>query len=326
MKSWIPRLRIVFMGSPEFAVPTLKKLLEDGHEVIAVVTNPDKPAGRGLKLQPTSVKRFAQEQGLKVLTPSRLKDEHFIEQLRELNADVFVVVAFRILPEEVWRIPPLGTINLHASLLPDYRGAAPIHWAIINGETLSGLTTFFIDKQVDTGEILLQCPIAIPWNFTAGQLHDVMMEKGADLMSTTLWGVAKGNIKPIAQPKVDSLHKAPKIRFEDCLIPWHKSVVEVYNHIRGLSPFPGAYTYAQNRLIKIYFATIADEPLSTALPGTLKIEKKRLLVACQDGWLKIERLQLSGKKIMETQAFLNGYYSWLKKIERFTITPKNQQA
>ncbi|MEM8892045.1 MAG: methionyl-tRNA formyltransferase, partial [Bacteroidota bacterium] len=250
-------MRIIFMGTPEFSVPSLDILHKNGHEVVAVVTAQDKPAGRGRKIRKSAVKLYAEEEGLKVLQPGKLRDPQFIEALTELNPELMVVVAFRMLPEMVWSIPSIGTFNLHASLLPDYRGAAPINWAIINGEEKTGATTFFIDKKIDTGNLLLQREINIPEDWTAGDLHDDLMVKGAELVLETVQALEAGTVEAKAQD--DSLFKnhAPKIFKEDCRIDWNQEAYKVNNFIRGLSPYPTSWTKLGEKVLKVYKAEIA---------------------------------------------------------------------
>src|SRR6478672_9896688 len=232
-------IRIVFMGTPDFAVASLKALLDEKFDVAAVVTAPDKPAGRGLQLQMSAVKRFALERGLKVLQPVKLKSPEFLEQLKEINPELQVVVAFRMLPEIIWNLPPMGTINVHGSLLPKYRGAAPINWAIINGEKETGVTMFKLKHEIDTGNILLQEPIPISENETAGELHDVMMNVGAQLLVKTVNGLVAGNLQETPQPQIANAPHAPKIFTEQCKIIWQQDIRSIHNIIRGLSPFPG---------------------------------------------------------------------------------------
>ena len=299
-------MRIVFMGTPDFAIPTLRMLLEDGHEVVAVVTAPDKPSGRGLKLKPSPVKAFAESQGLNILQPVKLRNPEFVAALKDLTPDLAVVVAFRMLPEMVWSIPSQGTLNLHAALLPDYRGAAPLNWVIINGETETGGTTFLIDHKIDTGAMLLQRKLAIPEDWTAGDLHDSMMEFGAELVRDTVRGLAEGNIEPQPQDHSKFLHPAPKIFKEDCKIDWNKPAQEVYNFIRGLSPYPTAWTTLNGKSLKVFGASKTDCEGSVA-PGTADLQNGKLYVCCADAWLEITKLQLEGKKRMETESFLRGY-------------------
>ena len=311
----ISTLRIVYMGTPEFAVAPLRKLLEGGVNVVAVITAPDRPAGRGKKIRQTAVKEFATKRGLPVLQPENLKDPGFISQLQQLAPDLQVVVAFRMLPELVWRIPTLGTFNLHASLLPDYRGAAPINHAIINGETRTGVTSFMIDEQIDTGNILLQEETAIGEDETAGQLHDRLMAMGAGLVLKTVQQLAGSNLEARSQDKWIKpgvvFSKAPKIHKEDCRIDWNRPGKTVVNLIRGLSPYPGAYTRLEKGedkkiLCKIYRATFAPS-IHNHQPGTIITDgKKAMKVAVRDGFIQVYSLQQEGKREMQTEAFLQG--------------------
>ncbi len=309
-------LRIVFMGTPGFAVASLKMLVENGYNVVAVVTAPDKPAGRGKKLTESEVKKYAVEKGLKVLQPEKLKDTGFLEELKSLQADLQIVVAFRMLPEVVWNMPRLGTFNLHASLLPQYRGAAPLNWAIINGETKTGVTTFLLDHEIDTGKILFQRETEIGENDTVGDIHDRLMKTGADLVLETVDSLAKGNVSPIPQSEFiqdESIKHAPRIFKEDCKIDWNKNVGTLRNLIRGLSPHPAAWANLVHREsgrtipCRFFFAqpVFAEE---TANPGTIDSDDETYLnVACNDGWLEITDLQLSGKKRMKASDFLRGF-------------------
>ena len=301
-------MRIVFMGTPDFAIPSLAKLHQAGYEIVAVVTAPDKPSGRGLKLRPSPIKQFATEHDLPVLQPVKLRDPAFLDALKAAKPDLMVVVAFRMLPKLVWEIPTIGTFNLHASSLPDYRGAAPINWVVINGETQTGATTFFIDKQIDTGNILLQTTLAIPYEWTAGDLHDKLMEKGAELVLETVQQLEAGIVA--AKPQDDSLykHKAPKIFKEDCEIDWTRPAETLYNFIRGLSPYPTAWTTFDQKQLKVFRAFVTEGPSGLA-PGTFAKTEDGLglIVACGDGWLHIMELQLAGKKRMKTSDFLRGY-------------------
>ena len=299
-------MRIVFMGTPEFAIPTLRMLMEDGHEVVGVVTAPDKPSGRGLKLRPSPVKAFAGEHGLHVLQPVKLRNPEFVSALKALAPDLAVVVAFRMLPEMVWSIPSQGTLNLHAALLPDYRGAAPLNWVLINGESETGATTFLIDHKIDTGAMLLQRKLAIPSDWTAGDLHDRMMEFGGELVRDTLRGLEAGNISPQPQDHSKFLHPAPKIFKEDCKIDWSKPAQEVYNFIRGLSPYPTSWTTLNGKSLKIFGARLTDCE-GTATPGTADRKDGKLWVCCGDAWIEVTKLQLEGKRRMDTETFLRGY-------------------
>lgn len=302
-------MRIVFMGTPDFSVPCLDKILQAGYEVTAVVTAPDRPSGRGRKLRPSPVKQYALEHGLTVLQPEKLRDPEFHAQLETAAPDLMVVVAFRMLPEVVWSMPNIGTFNLHASLLPDYRGAAPINWAIINGETKSGATTFMIDKKIDTGNLMLQQEVEIPADWTAGDLHDSLMIMGADLVLETVKGLEAGTLE--AKPQDESLfkNKAPKIFKEDCEINWEQPARTVYNLIRGLSPYPTAWTAYGDQSVKLFLAQLTHEPTLETEAGTVRISDNhsQLFVACADEWLEIVSLQMPGKKRMPTADFLRGF-------------------
>jgi len=300
------------MGTPEFAVPSLSKLYDAGYDIAAVVTAPDKPAGRGMQLSESAVKKYALEKNLKILQPERLKDPHFIEELKSLKADVQIVVAFRMLPEIVWNMPPLGTINLHASLLPQYRGAAPINWAIINGEKQTGLTTFKLQHEIDTGNVLLQEKIDILDNETAGSLHDKMMEAGGELLLKTLRKLEEGKIEEVFQNEIkigneNSLKQAPKIFTETCEINWNKSTGEIYNLIRGLSPYPAAFTFLEGKKLKI-FAADKEKTEKINEPGKIFTDHKLFLkFATNDGFISVKEIQLEGKKKMSIADFLRGW-------------------
>lgn len=308
-------MRIIFMGTPEFAVPSLARLLHAHHEVVAVVTAPDRPSGRGRKLTPSPVKQYAQTQGIPVLQPEKLRDPAFLEALSSYEPDLMVVVAFRMLPEVVWSMPTHGTFNLHASLLPDYRGAAPINWVIMNGERTTGATTFLIDQQIDTGNLLLQRELDLPYEWSAGDLHDALMELGADLVLETVEGLAAGRLTPQPQDESKFQHKAPKIFKEDCRIDWQQPAERVYNHIRGLSPYPGAWTTYLAATVKL-FATQIAEPLEAVAPGTIRVDRDelRLWVAAQDRWLEVLTIQMPGKKRLATADFLRGYKDTLTRF------------
>lgn len=315
------RLKIVFMGTPEFAVASLNQIHKSRHQVVAVVTVPDKPAGRGQKIHESAVKIYAQENNLPVLQPEKLKNPEFVQQLKSLEADVFVVVAFRMLPREIWSLPRFGTFNLHASLLPQYRGAAPINWAIINGEKETGATTFFIDDKIDTGKIILQEKIPIGENETAGELHDRLMIKGADLVVETLYKIASGEIETTSQDEfqVAELAMAPKIFRQDLKIDWTKTAKIIHNHIRGLSPYPGAFTEIldgenNHYSLKIFKASIADDTEITNLNvGQIRvIGQNKLLVGTADRPISLEIVQLEGKKRLPITDFLLGF----RKIEQ----------
>ncbi|MCS6917928.1 MAG: methionyl-tRNA formyltransferase [Chitinophagales bacterium] len=300
-------LRLVFMGTPDFAVPTLERLHADGREVVAVVTPPDRPAGRGLRLQPCPVKTAALRLHLPVLQPADLKDEEFINTLRKLHPDLGIVVAFRKLPRTVWSLPRLGTINLHASLLPDYRGAAPIQRALMAGERTTGLTTFFINDELDTGHIVLQQAVPIEDNETGGSLHDRLKVLGADLVAQTVDRIAAGDVHPLPQPAAGSPKKAPKIRPADRILDFQKPVHQLYNQVRALSPVPAAYLQLNGEPIKILMA----EPVFTnpeMPPGTpCTDETGRLLLACADGFLAPTLLQRPGRNPLRYDDFLNGW-------------------
>ncbi|MEA5129924.1 MAG: methionyl-tRNA formyltransferase [Proteiniphilum sp.] len=311
-------IRILFMGTPEFAVESLKALIENGYNVIGVVTMPDKPAGRGYKLQPSPVKQYALQRGLPVLQPEKLKNEGFLHELKRLNVDLQIVVAFRMLPEVVWNMPPKGTFNLHSSLLPQYRGAAPINWAIINGEKETGVTTFFLSHEIDTGKIIFQEKTTIDETDNAGTLHDRLMIMGAQLVLKTVNAILEENIQTVPQDKLfkdlSELKNAPKIFKEDCRIDWNKPVREVYNYIRGLSPYPAAWTeLVTDNEEKQRFKLFAGEPIEDKThdlqPGTIRTDNKSHLdVAVKDSFLRITELQLTGKRRMSTIDFLNGYH------------------
>jgi methionyl-tRNA formyltransferase len=301
-------LRIVFMGSPEFAVASLHALVNAGCNIVAVITAPDKPAGRGMQLQQTAVKKYAAAQNIPVLQPSKLKNAEFLEELRSYRADIQVVVAFRMLPEVVWDMPPQGTINVHGSLLPQYRGAAPINWAIINGEKETGVTTFKLKHEIDTGDILLQEKIPIGENETAGELHDKMKDVGATLLVKTIKKLAAGNLKELPQESLSVMIKhAPKIFTETCRISWNKPVEDVHNLVRGLSPFPGAFTVLDYKTLKIYRGEKQVQAHSMS-PGEFVTDKKSFLkYACNDGFLLLKEIQMEGKKKMNVEDFLRGY-------------------
>lgn len=304
--------RIIFMGTPEFAVASLDALVRNGFNVVGVITAPDKPAGRGMKLQESAVKKYAAEKGLTILQPDKLKNPAFLQELQSLKADLQVVVAFRMLPEVVWNMPPMGTINVHGSLLPQYRGAAPINWAIINGEKETGVTTFKLKHEIDTGDILLQERIPIGENETAGEVHDRMKELGAAVLVETLKGLAAGTLHERPQQTVleelafDVKH-APKIFTETCKIDWNQPVAVVHNLVRGLSPYPGAFTQFSGKMLKIYRSE-KEERKPTLSPGEFETDKKTYLkFACADGYIEVVELQLEGKKKMNIGEFLRGY-------------------
>lgn len=303
-------LRIVFMGTPDFAVTILKKLVEESFNVVGVVTAPDKPAGRGRKLKSSAVKMYAENQNLHILQPTNLKNESFLQELASLQADLQIVVAFRMLPKAVWSLPVYGTFNLHASLLPDYRGAAPIHWAIINGETKTGATTFFIDDKIDTGEIILTKGTTITEDETVGSLHDKLMHLGADLVTETVTAIINGSVTTTKQPsKAPKL--APKLTPENTKIDWNRPTKQVYDFIRGLNPYPAAWTSIQNgeeeTTAKLYKVTMDLEDKAIA-PGTIIQSKTKLGVATSDGFIYIHEMKVAGKKKMVIRDLLNGYH------------------
>lgn len=302
-------LRIAFMGTPEFAVASLRALLEAGYSVPVVVTAPDRPAGRGRKLQPSAVKVFAMERGIEILQPERLKDPGFLERLKAHRINLQVVVAFRMLPREVWSLPRYGTFNLHASLLPDYRGAAPINWAVINGETRTGVTTFFIDEKIDTGNIILQRETQIGPGESAGELHDRLMRLGAGLVVETTARIAEGKLETRAQKHLQSSKQAPKLDRENCRLDWTEPTGKLYNKIRGLSPHPGAWALLahgdEREPVKLFRAAEAEIPWQGD-PGTIRIDGHRWFAAAADGWLEILEVQLPGKKRMAVRELLNG--------------------
>lgn len=309
-------LRIVFMGTPEFAVESLQRLVEGGYNIVAVITQPDKPVGRHQdKLQPSEVKRYALSRGLPVLQPVKMKDEAFLEQLRSYQADLQVVVAFRMLPEVVWAMPRFGTFNVHAALLPQYRGAAPINWAVINGERQTGVTTFFLDKDIDTGRIIAQKTLDIPDDANVEYVYDRLMHLGAELCVETVNKVLStdGHVPSIPQPDVTDLKPAPKIFKDTCRINWNQSAKRIYDFIRGLSPYPGAWTMLRDtdkpessgQELKLFATRKTGQPVDAAI-GSLRIDHKKLFVATQDEWLEIVELQLAGKKRMQAIDFING--------------------
>ena len=300
-------LRIVFMGTPDFAVASLQRLLDNGCQVVAVVTAPDRPSGRGLTLTPSPVKQAALSANVPVLQPEKLRDPAFLAQLVSYNADLQVVVAFRMLPEVVWAIPTVGTLNLHGSLLPQYRGAAPINWVLINGETQTGVTTFFIEKEIDTGQMIFQDQEPIHPDDTAGTLHDRLMERGADLVLRTVRAIEAGDYPRTPQPVVDESKPAPKLSRETTEINWNQSQVAIRNFVRGLSPFPTAWTLINDKFFKIYGVSVANESPFLAEPGTAYTDHKRvILVRSADGWLSVDSLQAEGKRRMTAGEFLRG--------------------
>ncbi|MHB1922755.1 MAG: methionyl-tRNA formyltransferase [Chitinophagaceae bacterium] len=310
------RLKIVFLGTSEFAVPSLDILWRNQYEIVGVITAPDKLSGRGLKMNSSPVKNYAILHHLKVMQPQKLKDPDFLADLKALQADIQVVVAFRMLPEVVWNMPPMGTINLHGSLLPQYRGAAPINWCIIHGEKETGVTTFKLKQEIDTGDILFTEKIFIREDETAGELHDRMKVIGSKLLLKTIQALENGTIIPHSQgnpalfsPQENALLRtAPKIFKADGEIDWNQSAVRIYNHIRGLSPSPGAWTTLHQKSIKL-FRTTKELQLPHAIPGTIQTDHKTFLkMACKDGWILWEEVQLEGKKRMGIKEFLKGYH------------------
>jgi methionyl-tRNA formyltransferase len=299
--------RIVFMGTPEFAVASLDAILRAGYNIVAVITAPDKPAGRGMQLTESAVKKYARSKNLPTLQPEKLKVPAFLDELRAFAADLQIVVAFRMLPEVVWNMPPMGTVNLHGSLLPQYRGAAPINWAVINGEPETGVTTFKLQQDIDTGNILLQEKFPIGPDETAGEVHDRMKEIGAQLLVRTISGLAAGTLTGAPQDNPPNLRHAPKIFTETCRIDWTKPIARIYDLIRGLSPFPTAFTELDGKLLKIYRA--AKDPTPPTLPpGRPDTDQKTYLrFAAADGFIRVTELQLEGKRKMNVADFLRGY-------------------
>ena len=315
-------LRIVFFGTPDFAVESLKRLIDNDFNIVGVVTAPDKPAGRGHHMLMSDVKKFAIEHNLNVMQPERLKDENFVNELRALDAQLFIVIAFRMLPEVVWTMPPLGTFNLHASLLPKYRGAAPINWAVMNGEAKTGVTTFFLKHEIDTGDIIQQESIDIEPTDNVGVVHDRLMTLGTEMVVDTVNNIIAGTVKPIPQDQLlnqgEQPTPAPKIFKDTCRIDWNQPTLKVYNHIRGLSPYPAAWTEITNGIetkqIKIFKTS---QPLKLSYrqePGNITSTTVSMIVACADGELEIDELQLEGKRRMTTAEFLRGF-----KIENWRI-------
>jgi len=303
------RLKIVFMGTPEFAVGILDTIYQHNYDIKGVITAPDKPAGRGQQIKYSAVKEYALEKGLKLLQPANLKDETFLSELKSLGANLQVVVAFRMLPEAVWKMPKLGTFNLHASLLPQYRGAAPINWAVINGETTTGVTTFFIDEKIDTGAMILKESIDIGPDETAGELHDRLMNLGKDAVIKTLMLIENGKAQPSVQPLDTELKTAYKLNRDNCKIDWSKPGREIHNLVRGLSPYPAAWCFiadkGQEWNVKIY-ETSFEEKNHTMAPGTIVSDKKEISIAAPDGMIQIKGLQFPGKKKMTSKELLNG--------------------
>jgi methionyl-tRNA formyltransferase len=310
--------KIVFMGTPDFAVTILNQLLTEEFNVVGVITAPDKPAGRGQQIAQSAVKKFASEKDLNILQPTNLKDEAFQNELKSLEADLFVVVAFRMLPESVWAMPPKGTINLHASVLPNYRGAAPINWAVINGDKETGVTTFFIEKEIDTGKIIEREIVQIDENETAGELHDRLMQLGAKLTCQTVQKIINNEAKGIPQIELSEgeLKSAPKIFKPDCQINWNQEVQTIHNFCRGLSPYPTAWTNFNNgektksfKIFKCYKTLIPSEGITN-----LRADKEGILVPCSDYFLRVTELQPEGKRRMDFKSFLAGH-----QIEEFSI-------
>jgi methionyl-tRNA formyltransferase len=303
------QLRIVFMGTPEFAVGILDTILKNNYNVVGVITAADKPAGRGQKIKYSAVKEYALANNLPLLQPTNLKDEGFLEELKALNANLQIVVAFRMLPEVVWKMPELGTFNLHASLLPNYRGAAPINWAIINGDTITGVTTFFIDDKIDTGAMILSSEIEIESNENAGQLHNRLMLLGSETVLETLALIEKGNVVTTIQTDNPEIKTAYKLNKENCKIDWTKSANEIFNLIRGLSPYPSAWCFFQDKNeewnVKIHEAKMTLEKHSF-VPGSLICSKKEMKIAVKDGFIEVISLQFPGKKKMIAGELLNG--------------------
>lgn len=304
------KLKIVFMGTPDFAVTILKALVDNNHDIVGVITAPDRPAGRGRKLRESAVKQYALSQGLHILQPTNLKNKDFLSELKALNANLQIVVAFRMLPEVVWQMPKYGTFNLHASLLPDYRGAAPIHWAIINGETKTGVTTFFIDEKIDTGAMILQDEIAISNDETVGTLHDKLMDIGSTLVLQTISLIQEGEVTTTIQPKSENLKTAYKLNKDNCKIDWDQDLDTIYNKIRGLNPFPGAWCHLYNGEdvldIKIFGIKKSYEKHDHE-SGTLIVSKEALKVAVKEGLIQIMEIQLPGKRKMDVKSLRNGY-------------------
>ncbi|MBP6144330.1 MAG: methionyl-tRNA formyltransferase [Sediminibacterium sp.] len=295
------------MGTPAFAVASLKALLDAQMNVVGVVTAPDKPAGRGMQLQQSSVKQFALEHGLAIAQPEKLKSPEFLAQIQAWQPDIQIVVAFRMLPESIWSYPPMGTLNVHGSLLPQYRGAAPINWAIINGEKETGVTTFRLQHAIDTGDILLQERITIAPNMTAGELHDIMMEVGAQTLVKTLKGLIENTLQAIPQKEDTAIQHAPKIFTKDCSIDWQQPVAQIHNLIRGLAPFPGALTKVDGKIVKLFSTTILKETPKEPIGSFVTDGKNYVRFACSDGYIQLNDIQWEGKKRMPVADFLRGY-------------------
>jgi len=303
------KLRIVFMGTPDFAVGILDTIYQNNYEIVGVITAPDKPAGRGQKVSTSAVKDYAVSKNLRLLQPTNLKSEDFLAELKSLNANLHVVVAFRMLPEVVWNMPKLGTFNLHASLLPEYRGAAPINWAIINGETKTGVTTFFIDDKIDTGAMILSKETKISANESAGELHDRLMQLGSEAVIETLHLIEEGKVTTTLQTEHPEVKTAYKLNKDNCKIDWSQSGKTIFNLIRGLSPYPAAWTYIKDGEnewnVKIYAASFEERAPVDAI-GKITTTKKEIFITTKDGVLKIIRLQFPGKKSMQAHELLNG--------------------
>lgn len=309
-------MKIIFMGTPQFAVASLEQLLQNGYNIVGVITVPDKPAGRGQQVQQSAVKKYALEKGLNILQPEKLKDESFLNQLHELKADLQIVVAFRMLPEVVWNMPPLGTINLHGSLLPQYRGAAPVNWAVINGEKETGVSTFFLQQEIDTGEIIFQERVSIADNETAGELHDKLMDIGAQLVLKTVKAIEKNNFPQIDQlqliGEIIKIKSAPKIFKTDCRINWNRSIDEIHNKIRGLSPYPTAFTdfvspEGKTVQVKIFISKKEYSEHNFPLSSIITDSKNYIKIAVNGGYIDILELQVAGKKKMAVSEFLRGF-------------------
>ena len=301
------QLRIVFMGTPDFATESLKRLVENNYNIVGVVTAPDRPAGRGQKIKFSSVKEYAVSQNLQVLQTEKLKNPQFIDGLKNLEADLFVVVAFRMLPEIVWRLPAKGTFNLHGSLLPRYRGAAPINWAVINGDKETGVTTFFIEKDIDTGNIIFQEKLSISDKDTAGNIHDKLMHIGSELVCKTIDAI-ESNKAPNSPQLNETATHAPKIFKADCKVNWDENSVDIHNKIRGLSPYPTAWTSIdKDKTLKLFSSSYENANHNETIGKILISNNKEMKVAAKDGFVHIHELQLSGKKRMKTEDFLRGY-------------------